>query len=171
MSTPYIAEMRCFSFGFAPKGWAFCNGQLLAINQNQALFSILGTTFGGNGTTNFALPDMRGNVPVYTGQGIVLGQRAGLAAVTLNQSQIPAHNHPMTASGATATAASPDTNLPGTVTSATGNGYSQNPVTYDTTLNPLAVAPTGGSQPHNNMQPYLVLNVCIALVGIFPSRN
>lgn len=171
MSQPYIAEMRIFSFGFAPKGWALCNGQILSINQNQALFSILGTTFGGNGVTTFALPNLQGNVPVYVGQGIVLGQAAGSTNVTVTLPQLPQHMHMMAASSAAAGSATPDMNVFATVPAAVGNVYSQNPVNYDAPLNPLAIGLAGNSQPHNNMQPYLVLNICIALVGIFPSRN
>jgi len=172
---PFLAEIRLMSFNFAPKGWAPCNGQLLPIAQNQALFSLLGTTFGGNGATTFALPDLRGRAPISansSGDTIstdpALGQSGGSESHTLTQAQLPAHTHAM-ASGGGATAATPGGNVPGEPTVAFGDAYSD-----ADNLAPMAsqaVAAIGGSQPHNNMQPYLVLNYCIALQGIFPSRN
>lgn len=164
MGTPYIAEIKLISWNFPPRGWAFCNGQLLAINQNQALFSILGTSYGGNGQTNFALPNLQGRVPVHVGQGIVLGQIAGEASHTLNISELPAHNHiPVGSSGA------PDKpGVQGDFWAAQPGAYAGSP---NATMNPAALAALGGSQPHENMSPYLVLNFVIALVGIFPSRN
>ena len=164
MGTPYIAEIRIFSFNFAPKGWAQCNGQLLPINQNQALFSLLGTTYGGNGQTTFALPNLQGRIPVYVGQGIVLGQSAGEATHTLIQSEMPQHTHPVTGSSTAANLGPPTGNL-----WATGNAaYSP---TANTTMSPACITNAGGNQPHENMPPYTTLNICIALQGIFPSRN
>ena len=162
MANPFLGQISIMSFGFAPKGWAMCNGQLLAINQNQALFSILGTTYGGNGQTTFALPDLRGRVPVYSGQGIVLGQRAGEENHTVIISEMPAHNHiPAANTGAR------NVGSPANATWATGS-YSD---TANTPMNPASIGGAGGNQPHANMPPYSVLNFVIALVGIFPSRN
>lgn len=169
MSEPFLGEIRMFGFNFAPRGWAFCNGQLLAIAQNTALFSLLGTTYGGNGQTTFALPNLQGRVPLHFGQGAglssySLGQSAGTETVTLTQSQMPAHGHVVTANNGDATASRPANRFP-----AGGGAYADSG--DGTTMNPTVVATTGGSQPHNNIQPYLALNFCIALVGIFPSRN
>ena len=165
MAQPFIGEIKMVSFNFPPKGWAFCNGQTLAIQQNAALFSILGTTYGGNGTTTFALPNLQGKVPVYVGQGIVLGQTAGEVNHTLIMGEMPAHTHVPV--GATpANLAVPSNALPGKGTSA--GFYAASP---NTTMNPASVSNMGGSQPHNNMPPYTVINFCIALVGVFPSRN
>jgi len=153
-----------FAFGFPPRGWALCNGQLLPINQNQALFSILGTTYGGNGTTNFALPELRGRTPISFDNNHALGQRSGEEAHTLTSGEMPAHIHTVLASNGAANAPSP-----------VGNYSAQNAGAYattsDTTMASAAVANTGGSQPHPNMGPYLVVSFAIALVGVFPSRN
>jgi microcystin-dependent protein len=165
MGTPFLGEVKIISWNFAPRGWAFCNGQLLPINQNQALFSILGTTYGGNGQTTFALPDLRGRAPVYVGDGLVLGERTGEVAHTLTLSELPAHNHMVSASSA-----APDQGLPtGNEWATLASGYSNGGP--NTTFVPSAITNTGGSQAHNNLQPYLVLNFIIALQGIFPSRN
>jgi microcystin-dependent protein len=166
MSEPFIAEVKIISWNFPPKGWAFCNGQLLPINQNQALFSLLGTTYGGDGRVNFALPNLQGSMPVHVGQGIILGQRGGETAHTLNISEMPAHNH---------TPVGSNTNPP-TSPTALGNLWSANnakPFAASATgsMNPAGVLNAGGNQPHENMSPYLVLNFIIALQGIFPSRN
>lgn len=162
---PFLSEIRLMSFSFAPSGWAMCNGQLLPINQNQALFSLLGTTYGGDGRVNFALPDYRGRVPIHVGSGFILGQKGGEEAHTLSLAELPAHVHAM--QGTTSNA---DTPVP------TGNLLATNSNQYAaaanlTTLNPATVAGTGGGQAHTNMQPYLALNFCIALEGIFPSPN
>ena len=164
MSTPYLGEIRIFSFNFAPKGWEQCNGQLLAINQNQALFSLLGTTYGGDGRVNFALPNLQGRLPMHPGNNLVLGESAGEAAHTLLSAEIPQHTHLAYATNAPPSAGS----LAGNVWAA-GNGAFA--ATANTSMYPLALANTGGSQPHENRSPYLALNVCIALVGIFPSQN
>ncbi len=164
MAEPFLAEIRIFSFSFPPKGWAACNGQLLPINQNQALFSLLGTTYGGNGITTFALPNLQGRVPVHVGNSIVLGESAGEASHTLIASEMPAHTHPATGSSTPANLGDPTGNL-----WAMGNA-AYNP-TPNTTMNPASVLPVGGNQPHENMSPYLTLNFCIAMQGIFPSRN
>jgi len=165
MSTPFLGEIKIISWNFPPKGWAFCNGQLLDINSNQALFSILGTTYGGNGQTNFALPDLRGRAPIHMGGGFVEGERAGEENHTLITSEMPAHNHLVSASSV-----APDQGLPtGNQWGSVASGYSSS--APNTTFAPSAMTNTGGSQPHNNMQPFLVLNFVIALQGIFPSRN
>ncbi|HEU5036361.1 MAG TPA: tail fiber protein [Nocardioides sp.] len=164
MAEPYLSEIRLMSFTFAPKGWALCNGQLLPINQNQALFSLLGTTYGGDGRVNFALPDLRGRVPIHAGAGHTLGERAGTEAVTLTISQLPTHTHRVNVRGAaTGGTSTPAGNYLGGGNNVYGNEGSL------TTLNPATVGNTGGGQPHTNVQPYLTLSFCIALQGIFPS--
>jgi len=162
MAEPFMGEIRLMSFNFPPKGWALCNGQFLPINQNQALFSILGTTYGGNGQTTFALPDLRGRAPLYQGNGIIEGQAAGEESHTLTQKELPTHNHFMQASKSDG-----DQNVPN-ILAAANNVYG--PFGNATTLSPSSITPTG-SQPHENMQPYGVISFCIALQGIFPSRN
>jgi microcystin-dependent protein len=168
VSEPYLSEIRLVSFPFPPRGWAFCNGQLLPINQNQALFALLGTTYGGDGRVTFALPDLRGRAPVHMGDGFTLGERGGEPSHTLTITELPQHIHPVSATTAGATTATPSN----AVMLATSNGASayqspQNLVPMDPTANSMV----GGGQPHENQQPYLVLAFCIALVGIFPSRN
>lgn len=165
MAEPFLSEIRIMSFGYAPRSWAMCNGQLLPINQNQALFSLLGTTYGGNGQTNFALPDLRGQVPIHVGQGNILGQKGGEQAHTLSISEIPLHTHLANVAGA-ANSINPNGAL-------LGNASSQvyGPPQSLTSLSPGTITNTGGSQAHLNMQPFLVLNFCIALQGIFPSPN
>jgi microcystin-dependent protein len=162
---PFLSEIRMFSFVYAPRGWALCNGQLLPINQNQALFSLLGTTFGGDGRVNFALPDLRGRVPVHEGPGYTLGQAAGEQAHTLSQAEMPTHTHLLSG-----TPSAGDTPIPtGNYLAAANNQYAA--PSDLTTMNPSSVSDVGGSQAHLNMQPYLTLNFCIALQGIFPSQN
>ncbi|EJL33131.1 microcystin-dependent protein [Caulobacter sp. AP07] len=181
MGTPFMGELRIMSFNFAPQGWALCNGQFLPINQNQALFSLLGTTYGGNGQTTFALPDLRGRIPLHMGDGFVLGQASGQASHTLIQSEMPTHFHVMRGDGTTAAASNvgtPVANMSfGQTTGAPASGaafaynmYATAP-TNATTLHPASVSNTGGSQPHENRQPFLVLEICIALSGAYPSRN
>jgi microcystin-dependent protein len=165
MSTPFLAEIRIMSFNFPPKGWAFCNGQLLPINQNQALFSLLGTTYGGDGQTTFALPNLQGRVPIDVGNGFVLGEISGEETHTLIQSEMPAHTHTVVASSNAADQGSPQNNYWANESS---NAYTASP---DSAMSPSAVTNVGGSQPHENRSPYLVLSFCIALQGIFPSQN
>jgi microcystin-dependent protein len=166
MAEPFLSEIRIMSFVFPPKGWALCDGQLLPINQNQALFSLLGTTYGGNGQTNFALPDLRSRVPIHVGSGHTLGERGGEQAHTLSIAELPTHTHGVNASSsATGGVSTPNGNYLG----GGNNVYSAGGTS--TTLQPDTVTSTGGSQPHLNMQPFLVLSFCIALQGIFPSTN
>ncbi|CAN5847030.1 tail fiber protein [soil metagenome] len=169
MSEPFIAEIKIVSFNFAPRGYAQCDGQILPIAQNQALFSLIGTTYGGNGQTNFALPDMRGRVPVHVGSQIILGQKQGEENHTLITNELPAHNHQLNASNQAASQGSPVSNYLATQASDVGAYAAANAA--NATMVSNEVTNTGGSQGHNNMQPYTVLNVIIALVGIFPSRN
>ena len=166
MATPFLGEIKIISWNFAPQSWAFCNGQFLPINQNQALFSLLGTMYGGNGQTTFALPDLQGHVPIHFGNHIQ-GERAGEQNHTLIQSEMPQHLHSGQARTLNATTGNPNNNmLAGVATFAYRNNVSNL-----TTLHPGAVTNVGGSQPHLNMQPFLTLNFIIALQGIFPSRN
>jgi microcystin-dependent protein len=168
MGTPYLGEIKIISWNFPPKGWAFCDGQLLPINQNQALFSILGTQFGGNGQTTFGLPDFRGRTPVHAGSTVgIVGQAGGEEFHTLTQSEMPAHNHALQASTANANSANPVGNFLGAVPSFL---YAPS-VSNATSLQAGTITNLGGSQPHENRQPFLVLNFIIALQGIFPSRN
>lgn len=166
MAEPFLSEIRIMSFEFAPKGWALTNGQLLPINQNQGLFSLLGTTFGGDGRVNFALPDIRGRVPIHVGSGHTLGERGGEQAHTLSIAELPTHTHVFQATGDNASTGTPT----GMVLGRSTNFFYDNPANL-TSLNPSAVTNTGGSQAHLNMQPFLTLSFCIALQGIFPSPN
>src|SRR5579875_2015779 len=170
MSTPFLSEIRIFSFNFAPKGWAMCNGQLLPINQNQALFSLLGTTYGGDGRVNFALPNLQGRTAMSFGHSFTLGQRAGEEQHTLIMSEMAAHTHPANADpvSGNASTANPAGNLPANTTSIQmySSGSSNMVPMYA-----QMVTAVGGSQPHENRQPFLALNFCIALQGIFPSQN
>ncbi|QWF21824.1 tail fiber protein [Nocardioides sp. LMS-CY] len=164
MAEPFLAEIRLMSFEFAPKGWALCNGQLLPINQNQALFSLLGTTFGGDGRTNFALPDYRGRTPIHVGAGHTLGERGGEVGHILSMGELPAHTHRVRASNhAVPGATAPD----GRYLGRANNAYTAGPPS--TTLRPDTVTAVGGSQAHLNLQPFLTISFCIALQGIFPS--
>jgi microcystin-dependent protein len=176
MSTPFLSELRIMSFIFAPKGWALCNGQTLPINQNQALFSLLGTTYGGNGQTTFQLPDLRGRVPIHMGGGFTLGERAGEESHTIINSEMAAHNHGMKAKdspgGQNAPLANDSLARGQAVVGQTlvpVNIYGTGNVT--TTFNPATISNVGGNQPHLNQQPFTVLSVCIALQGVFPSQN
>ena len=165
MSEPFLSEIKIVSFNFAPKGWALCNGQTLPINQNQALFALLGTTYGGNGQTTFQLPNLRGQVPIHEGNGHTLGEKAGSTAVTVNIQQLPTHIHSLQASSQNGAVAAV-----GNAILARVNNLYVAPSSL-TTMNPASVTSVGGSQAHTNMMPYLVLNFIIALQGIFPSQN
>ena len=169
MAEPFLAELRIMSFIFPPKGWALANGQLLPINQNQALFSLLGTTFGGDGRVNFGLPDLRGRVPIKVGNGHTQGEKGGEQSHTVSISEMPTHVHVWNANNA---AANP-TNTPSTslVMSNSTSDQPWGPPSNLTAMSPLTVQNTGGSQAHLNMQPFLVLSFCIALQGIFPSQT
>lgn len=166
MAEPFLAEIRIFSCNFAPKGWALCNGQLLPINQNQALFALLGTTYGGNGTTNFALPDLRSRAPIHVGSGFTLGQRGGEEAHTITIAEMPAHTHQMSGSGDGPTVTPPTNNF-----FSTGTGFTPYAATPNVAMDPACISNVGGSQAHENRSPYMALNFCIALQGIFPSQN
>jgi microcystin-dependent protein len=166
MAEPFLSEIRIMSFVFAPKGWALANGQLLPINQNQALFSLLGTTFGGDGRVNFALPDLRGRTPIHVGSGHTLGERGGEQAHTLSIAEVPEHTHVLNATSVTATAATPANNL---MLATSSPQFMYGPPTNLVAMAPASVTNVGGSQAHLNMQPFLTLSFCIALQGIFPS--
>jgi len=166
MSTPFLGEIKIVSFNFAPKGWAQCNGQLLPINQNQALFSLFGTTYGGNGQTNFGLPDMRSRTPIHMGNGFTQGERAGQEVHTVTTTEMPAHNHFVQGVNATGNTLIPANNFFGTSPAKPYNALG-NP----TTVHPATISLVGGSQPHENRMPYLVLEFIVALQGIFPSQN
>ena len=173
MADPFVAEIRIFPFNFAPKGWAFCNGQILPLSQNTALFSLLGTTYGGDGKSNFALPDLQGRAPMHPGQGPGLslhdlGEEGGTETVTLIQSEQAAHGHTAQAHAGFSTQATPVNNV------WSGSNVSKQYVVapdVNTFMNPLALTLTGGGLPHNNLSPYLTLNFCIALQGVFPPRT
>jgi microcystin-dependent protein len=165
VAEPFLAELRIMSFNFAPKTWAMCNGQFLPINQNQALFSLLGTAYGGNGQTTFALPDLRGRVPLHFGSSFTLGTTGGEQAHTVSVAEMPQHVHVMNGSATNADVVSPTDNVVAKSSQLYG------PATQVTTLDPSTDGSAGGSQPHQNMQPYLALTFCIALIGIFPSQN
>lgn len=171
MSDQYIGQISTTAFGFAPRGWALCNGQLLPIGQNQALFSLLGTQFGGNGQTNFALPDLRGRVPMHTSSSIPLGQAVGAAAVALQATQMPVHGHALNTSTDLANASVPGGAVPAARPRAGPVVYATAGSTPAVTLHADSVSDTGGMQPHDNMQPSLGLNFIIALQGFFPSRD
>jgi len=174
---PFVAEIRIFPFNFAPKGWAFCDGQILPLSQNTALFSLLGTTYGGDGKSNFALPNMQGNAPMHPGQGPGLslhdlGETGGSDTVSLLESEIPAHTHALMADSGRGVG-NRVTTPASTTAIADGSGVSPylNTSANLTNLSGNAVAPAGGNQPHNNLQPYLTLNFCIALQGVYPPRT
>jgi len=171
MSEPFLGQIQMFSFNFAPQGWATCSGQLLPINQNQALFSLLGTMYGGNGQTNFALPDLRGMVPIHVGGGFTQGERFGEQSHTLTLNEMPLHQHVAAAdnSGPAATQG----NIPAATKRLSGSNPGEGYGSFSNALPmaPAAITNAGGSQPHNNLMPYSVTAFCIALIGIFPSRN
>ena len=166
MSEPFLSEIKLVSFNFPPKGWALCNGQFLPINQNQALFALLGTTYGGNGQTTFALPNLRGRVPIHMSNGHTLGEAAGSTAVTVTIQQLPTHNHFVQATNNAATSDDPTNNVLGQAGANVYAGFQS-----AAAMGAQMVTSVGGSQPHNNMMPYLTLNFIIALQGIFPSQN
>jgi microcystin-dependent protein len=172
VSEPFLGEVRIFAFNFPPVGWAQCNGQLLPINQNQALFSLLGTFYGGDGKTNFALPNLQSRVAIHVGQGTGLseytqGQMGGTEAVTLSRAEMPVHTHHVHADGTNAKAANPV----GHFLARAANDIYAVQQHGTSTMNPKMIADAGGGKPHTNIQPYLALNFCIALQGVFPSRN
>jgi microcystin-dependent protein len=174
MADPFVAEIRIFPFNFAPTGWAWCDGQLLPLSQNTALFSLLGTTYGGNGKSNFALPDLQGNAPMHPGQGPGLslhdlGETGGSETVALLESEIPAHSHAMRVHDLDLG----ELNAPAAVRSLakSANASAYGAAANLVTMAPEALAPAGGDQPHNNLQPYLTFHFCIALQGVFPPRT
>ncbi|HXA16536.1 MAG TPA: tail fiber protein [Thermoanaerobaculia bacterium] len=172
---PFVAEIRIFPFNFAPKGWAFCDGQILPLSQNTALFSLLGTTYGGDGKSNFALPDMQGNAPMHPGQGPGLslhdlGETGGSETVTLLESEMPGHSHTTMAFAAVGNRTTPAANAISRVTGSTPF-VAGSPTPALVPMSDSSIAPAGGDQPHNNMQPYLTLNFCIALQGVYPPRT
>ena len=172
MSTPFVAEIRIFGFDFAPRGWATCQAQVISISQNTALFSILGTQYGGNGTSTFQLPDFRSRVPIAWGNGLgltsyVIGEMAGAESVTLTSNTMPAHNHSAGCQTSTGNSYTGQGAVP--APDAGGNNVYSSP--SNNVMNPLSLGPAGGSSPHNNVQPYLAVNYCIAMLGVFPSRS
>src|SRR3954466_12257328 len=168
MAEPFLSEIRMMSFAFAPKGWTLCDGQLLPINQNQALFSLLGTTFGGDGRVNFGLPDLRSRTPIHVGSGHTLGERGGEQAHTLSIAEIPTHTHVASGVNLAASTSDPTTALLSQPSQALGLVYLSPPTSLGA-MNPQSIGNVGGSQAHLNMQPFLTLSFCIALQGIFPS--
>lgn len=167
MAQPYVGEIRMFGGNFAPSGWMFCEGQLLPISQNETLFQLIGTTYGGDGQTTFALPDLRGRLPLHQGNGFILGESGGAEGVTLTVNQIPVHSHALIASTAVATSSTPNNNVIGQ--SPTMKLYKAGVPTSPLAAN--TVVPTGGGQPHTNLQPYLCVEFIISLFGIFPSQT
>jgi microcystin-dependent protein len=171
-----VAEIRIFPFNFAPKGWAFCDGQILPLSQNTALFSLLGTTYGGDGKSNFALPNMQGNVPMHPGQGPGLslhdlGETGGSDTLSLLESEIPSHSHALMASSTNSSKPSPAGNSIARISGGATPYVAASPVPALANFSDNAIAPAGGDQPHNNLQPYLTLNFCIALQGVYPPRT
>ncbi|MCP3962043.1 MAG: phage tail protein [bacterium] len=175
MSEPFLAEVRIVGFNFAPRGWAFCDGQILPINQNQSLYSLLGTTYGGDGRTSFALPDMRGRTPMHVGssngQSHQQGQKSGEETHTLSAGEMPQHDHVLEATNNSANQPSPLGHVPAQVSAGVDFVYSSASDNLNANLNSASIANVGGGQAHNNMQPTIAVNFCIALRGLFPSRN
>jgi microcystin-dependent protein len=169
MSSPFIGEIRMFAGNFAPAGWAFCDGSLLPISENDALFNLIGTTYGGDGQTTFALPDLRGRLPIHQGPGFLIGQKAGTETVTLTTNQIPAHAHQAVCSAGGGDSASPVGRF--WSTDPAGNTAAYNESTDGSTMAGGALAPAGGGQPHNNLSPYLCVNFILSLFGVFPSQS
>ena len=167
MAQPYVGEIRMFAGNFAPAGWLFCQGQLLPISQNETLFQLIGTTYGGDGESTFALPDLRGRVPIHQGNGFIMAETGGAEEVTLTVNQIPAHSHPLLATTAVANQSSPTNNVLAQSTAA--DLYIEDTATA--ALAPTSVGVIGGSQPHSNLQPFLCIDYIISLFGIFPSQN
>lgn len=165
MAQPYVGEIRLFAGNFAPAGWMFCEGQLLPISENETLFQLIGTTYGGDGQSTFALPDLRGRIPIHQGNGFILAETGGAEEITLTVNQIAAHSHPLLASAATATDPNPANNVSATTTQMEIY-YADAP---DSNMAPQSISPVGGSQPHTNFQPYLCVDFIISLFGIFPS--
>ena len=165
MAQPYVGEIRMFAGNFAPAGWMFCDGQLLPISENETLFQLIGTTYGGDGQSTFALPDLRSRVPIHNGNGFVLAEQGGAEEVTLTVQQIPAHSHPLIGSSSTGSTSIPENGFLAKSTSNTP----YTPFSPDRNLRPNSISPTGGSQPHTNFQPYLCISFIISLFGIFPS--
>ena len=166
MAQPYVGEIRMFAGSFAPAGWMFCDGQLLPISENETLFQLIGTTYGGDGESTFALPNLQSRIPLHQGNGFILAETGGVEEVTLTVQQIAAHTHPLLGSGAAANTRNPPNNL---LAVAAGTIYTSNPGRSLATMSPQSVGPVGGSQPHSNLQPYLTINFIISLFGIFPS--
>jgi microcystin-dependent protein len=171
MSEPFLAEICIVAFNFPPRGWAFCDGQILPINLNQSLFSLLGTTYGGDGRTTFALPELRGRTPIHVSDDHAQGEKAGEETHALTENEMPSHAHSLQASDASATQAGPTGGFLARSTLSSGNLYSTTAQAQDVSLGASAIANAGSGQGHNNMQPYLAVNFCIALQGVFPSRN
>jgi microcystin-dependent protein len=176
MANPFLAEIRCFPFNFAPKGWAFCDGQILSLSQNTALFSLLGTTYGGDGKSNFALPNLQGSVPLGNDQGpglslYDLGETGGSDTETLLTSEMPQHNHLVQSAPGGSPVDVASGNVPGKVLMMGSVQNVYNALTPNVSFSPNAISPIGGSQPHNNLMPYLTLNFCIALQGVYPPRT
>lgn len=169
MAQPYVGEIRMFAGNFAPAGWMFCEGQLLPISENETLFNLIGTTYGGDGQSTFGLPDLRGRIPLHFGDGFILAETGGAEEITLTVPQIPAHSHPLIGSDNLAASPAPAGNLPGIMQLATVTPYgTDGPLVQ---LNPSSIGPVGGSQPHTNFQPYLCVDFIISLFGIFPPPN
>jgi microcystin-dependent protein len=165
MAQPYVGEIRMFAGNFPPAGWMFCEGQLLPISENETLFQLIGTTYGGDGESNFQLPDLRGRLPIHQGNGFILAEQGGAEEITLTVNQIPAHSHPFLAT----TAAGNNPNPGNNILSAAGNIDLYRETAANTPMSPQAIGPVGGSQPHTNFQPYLCIDFIISLFGIFPS--